>query len=54
MEMRGEQDRFEDDIDGPPPGWEFCVLSQALTSKPQSELTLDTGGHISLFLFYCV
>ncbi|KAL2475365.1 Uncharacterized protein Adt_36101 [Abeliophyllum distichum] len=33
METRGKQNDVEDDEDGPPPGWEFSILSQALPSN---------------------
>ncbi|KAL2495056.1 basic salivary proline-rich protein 1-like [Forsythia ovata] len=36
METRGKQNDVEDDEDGPPPGWEFSTLSQALPSKQRS------------------
>lgn len=41
--MRGKQDGFEDDGDGPPPGWEFHALSQALPSQQP----LYKAGYIS-------
>lgn len=46
MARSSKQDDIDDDEDGPPPGWEFSTLVNALP-----KVTSSTTGHIFLFAF---